>query len=145
MKLADSNVWLALSLSEHEHHARAAAWFSERTVADGIGFCRSTQLALLRLLTTRAVLSLYGNPPLTNKQAWELYDALVADPRVSFLSEPKDLDVLWKQLATSPSSSPKLWMDAYLAAFAIAGQHQLVTIDTAFTQFPNLDLVMLSS
>jgi predicted nucleic acid-binding protein len=34
-------------------------------------------------------------------------------------------------------------MDAYLAAFAIAGGHQLITIDTAFRQFDGLDLLVL--
>jgi uncharacterized protein len=35
-------------------------------------------------------------------------------------------------------------MDAYLAAFAIAGGHQLVTTDKAFKQFQGLDLLVLS-
>ena len=35
-------------------------------------------------------------------------------------------------------ASPKLWMDAYLAAFAIAGGCQLVTTDQGFAQFPSL-------
>jgi predicted nucleic acid-binding protein len=34
-------------------------------------------------------------------------------------------------------------MDAYLAAFALAGGHQMVTNDTAFRQFSGLDLVLL--
>jgi len=36
-------------------------------------------------------------------------------------------------------------MDAYLAAFAFAGGHQLVTTDKGFKQFKGLDLVVLSS
>jgi predicted nucleic acid-binding protein len=35
-------------------------------------------------------------------------------------------------------------MDAYLAAFALAGGYQFVTIDKAFAQFDGLDLVLLS-
>ena len=40
-------------------------------------------------------------------------------------------------------ASPKLWMDAYLAAFAIAAKQQLVTTDKAFRQFKDLDLLVL--
>jgi len=143
MKLADSNVWLALVLSAHEHHIHVSTWLHGQTSGENVAFCRMTQLALLRLLTTRAVLSPYGNPPLTNEQALELYDGLLADPRVTFAPEPAGLERHSQGLASVPSSSPKMWMDAYLAAFAIAGGHQLVTIDSAFTQFRGLDLVLL--
>jgi predicted nucleic acid-binding protein len=34
-------------------------------------------------------------------------------------------------------------MDAYLAAFARAGGHRLVTTDRAFRQFSGVDLVLL--
>ena len=40
-------------------------------------------------------------------------------------------------------ASPKLWMDAYLAAFALAGRNQKVTTDAAFRQFQGLDLLVL--
>jgi len=142
MKLADSNVWLALVLSEHEHHPQVSNWLLQQSPAE-VALCRMTQLALLRLLTTRAVLSPYGNPPLTNEQAGQLSDGLLADPRIRFAQEPSGLETQWKGLAHVPSASPKLWMDAYLAAFAIAGGHQLITIDSAFTQFHGLDLVLL--
>jgi len=35
-------------------------------------------------------------------------------------------------------------MDAYLAAFALSGAHQLVTTDRAFKQFKGLDLLVLT-
>jgi len=142
LKLADSNVLLALALSAHEHHVPVSSWLLQQTTQE-VAVCRMTQLALLRLLTTRAVLSPFGNPPLTNQQAWELYDGLLADPRMAFVPEPSGLEAYWKNLVRIPSASPKLWMDAYLAAFAITGGHQLVTIDSAFAQFQGLDLVLL--
>jgi hypothetical protein len=37
-------------------------------------------------------------------------------------------------------ASPKLWMDSYLAAFAVAGGYRMVTIDGAYGQFRGLDL-----
>ncbi len=41
------------------------------------------------------------------------------------------------------TASPKIWMDAYLAAFALAGGYQMVTTDAAFKQFRGLDLLLL--
>jgi len=35
------------------------------------------------------------------------------------------------------------WMDAYLAAFALAGGYRMVTTDAAFEQFGGLDLKVL--
>ena len=144
MKLVDTNVWLALALSQHHQHASAARWISGETSAAELAFCRSTQVALLRLLTTAAVLSPYGNPPLSNTQAWRVYDSLLADPRVSFLPEPHNLDPAWRTFADRHTASPKLWMDAYLAAFAMAGQFQFVTFDVAFKQFSGVDVLVLS-
>ena len=60
------------------------------------------------------------------------------------VAEPEGLEPHWKALAARDTTSPKVWMDAYLAAFAIAGGHQLVTIDRDFQQFPGLDCVVLT-
>ena len=144
MKLADSNVWLALVLAEHEHHALVSTWFASLSSDNEVAFCRSTQLALVRLLTTRAILKPYSNPPLTNAQAWKFYTELIEDRRMGFVAEPEGLEAYWQLLATVQSASPKLWMDAYLAAFAMAGGYRLVTIDKAFSQFQGLDLELLS-
>jgi hypothetical protein len=50
----------------------------------------------------------------------------------------------WRSYAARDSVSPKLWTNAWLAAFAATGRHRLVTIDTAFAQFPGLDLLILT-
>lgn len=144
MKLADSNVWLALALSGHEHHASVSAWFASLKSDNEVALCRFTQLALIRQLTTRAVLKPYGIPPLTNEQAWKYFADLLSDKRIAFVSEPEALEADWQRLSTVPSASPKLWMDAYLAAFAISGGYRLVTFDNAVTQFQGLDLELLS-
>ncbi|MBT9583859.1 PIN domain-containing protein [bacterium] len=144
MTLADTNVWLALCLSGHEHHQAAVDWM-QRAGPKEVLFCRSTQQSFLRLLTTAGVLRHYGNPPLTNAEALELYQGLVADSRIGFVHEPADLDHHWYSLATPNTASPKVWMDAYLAAFAIAGRYRLITIDLAFQQYSNLDLILLQT
>jgi len=143
--LCDSNVWLALTLSAHSHHAAARDWLETVVEAASVCFCRATQQTFLRLLTNVTVLGVYEIQPLNNEQAWSLYESLFADDRiVAHHREPAGLERRWKELALRDTSSPKLWMDAYLAAFALAGGYQFVTIDKAFSQFDGLDLVLLS-
>lgn len=144
MDLCDSNVWLALALSRHVHHAKAVRWFDAVKDPASVFFCRATQQSLLRLLTNASVLSPYGNPPLTNRQAWDAYAALLADYRVGFRAEePTGLEAHWKRLALRDTASSKLWMDAYLTSFAVVGGYRLVTTDQAFDQFRGLDLELL--
>jgi toxin-antitoxin system PIN domain toxin len=144
MPLADSNVWLALALSKHPFHSAARRWLARRSRRDPASFCRMTQQSFLRLLTTPAVFAPYGIPPLSNKAAWSFYEGFLADQRVAWAEEPRGMDSTWKKLASAPKASPKLWMDAYLAAFAISGGYELVTTDEAFEQFKGLELVVLS-
>ena len=53
----------------------------------------------------------------------------------------------WLEVAGLDSASPKVWMDAYLAAFAIAAGWRLVTLDKDFNNFlpQGLDLALLSN
>ena len=144
MLLCDSNVWLALALSKHGHHGAAREWLGTVEQPASVVLCRATQQTLLRLLTNAAVLGPYGNPPLTNRQAWSAYEALVADERIAFKGdEPPGLEPMWKEFAVRGTASPKLWIDAYLAAFALAGRFRMVTTDAAFRQFRGLDLLLL--
>ena len=144
MNLCDANIWLALALSRHVHHRTARRWFESIAEPGTIIFCRATQQTLLRLLTNSSVLAPYGNPPLTNAHAWNAFEAFAADDRVALrIDEPPQLESRWRQLAARDTASPKLWMDAYLAAFAITGGMRLVTTDIAFRQFAGLDHLVL--
>jgi toxin-antitoxin system PIN domain toxin len=144
--LVDSSVWVALALSPHAHHAVAREWFETIGEPQSVVFCRPTQQAFLRLMTNAAVFAPYGLQPLTNQQAWSAYEALLADDRIVFQArEPAGLEFRWRQLAVRGTASPKLWMDAYLAAFAQIGGYRMVTTDAAFKQFGGLDLVLLGS
>ena len=53
---------------------------------------------------------------------------------------------MWRR-AGLDTPSPKHWMDAYLAAFAMRGGQRLVTFDRAYRQFETagLDLLLLSA
>ena len=138
-------MWLALAIDEHIHHVAAREWL--RTIEDraSVLFCRATQQALLRLLTTASIFAPFGSAPLTNQQAWNVYDAFLADDRIVFQArEPAGLDLRWRAFASRDTASPKLWMDAYLAAFAQTGGYRLVTTDAAFKQFSALDLLLIA-
>ena len=142
--LCDSNVWLALALSKHVHHTAARNWLETVEEPVSVCFCRATQQTFLRLLTNASILGPYGNPPLTNRQAWKAYEALLADDRIVLRAEePAGLESRWKQFAVRDTASPKIWMDAYLAAFALAAGYRMVTTDAAFKQFRGLDLELL--
>jgi uncharacterized protein len=143
--LCDSNVWLALALSGHVHHRTARDWLDGIDEPSSVLFCRATQQTFLRLLTNASVLAPYGNPPLTNDEAWDAYEALLADDRIAFRAgEPAGLQSRWQSWARRETASPKLWMDAFLAAFAQASGCRMVTTDAAFRQFHGLDLLVLS-
>ena len=141
--MVDTNVWLALAIPEHELHAAAMSWLVAQRGHGTVLLCRATQQSLLRLLTTEKVMRLYQLPAMTNTAAWEYYARMLADPRVAWAAEPQGTEARWKMLSVRPTASPKMWMDAYLAAFAMAGGHRLVTTDRAMTQFAPLDVVLL--
>ena len=145
MFLPDVNLWLALILSGHTHHGAARAWLDGVNTPGSVSFCRATQQALLRLLTTAAVFTPYGNAALTNREAWSVYAKLRKDDRIVFAEESAGLEAIWKSLAAGDAPSPKLWMDAYLAALAIDGNMRLVTFDKGFVPFcrKGLDLFLI--
>jgi len=126
----DVNVWFALAVADHPHHRAALAWWSEESSL--AGFSRLTQLGLLRLLTTASAM---GGLPLTNEEAWDVYDGFLADSRVRVFSELPRLDELFRFYSGVSQPSPKLWVDAYLAAHAAANEATLVTFDQAFTRY----------
>lgn len=142
--LADTSIWIARAIPEHDDHGRTGEWLNSVGGSDRVVVCRAIQQSLLRLLTLAALTRGYGYPPMSNADAWTRYDSLIADDRVIFRSdEPDGLEARWRQLTERDTASPKLWMDAYLAAFAIEGGYRMVTTDAAFRQFPGLDLVVL--
>ncbi|MBK9275125.1 MAG: PIN domain-containing protein [Flavobacteriales bacterium] len=140
--LPDVNVWLALSLEAHPLHATAMRWF-DAARPGSVHFCRYTQQGTLRLLTTAALTTPLGLRPLTNKAAIKAMKAMLDDPRIAFAEEPVGLYPAWTELASSSSASPKLWMDAYLAAYARTGGYALVTNDRGLKQLAQADVLLL--
>jgi hypothetical protein len=110
------------------HHVIASDWFSDESGSAHFFFCRFTQLGLLRLLTSEAVM---GTDVMNQVQAWDVYDRWLQDDRVDFLDEPTGLDGRFRHATRSRRPAPKDWADAYLAAFAGAAHLTLVTFDRA--------------
>ena len=125
----DINVWVALSHGRHVHHLVATDWLSELEGDTRLCFCRLTQLGMLRLLTTTAVM---GADTLTQAEAWAAYDAWLKDDRVTLLDEPPGLERRFRALTARKHASTKTWGDAYLAAFTETAQLTLVTFDAGF-------------
>jgi uncharacterized protein len=125
----DVNVWIALTSERHIHHNVAARWFATLGEDSRLCFCRITQLSLLRLLTTQAVM---GAEVMTQPEAWQIFDRWLDDPRVVFLDEPAGLEQAFRSHSRRRSSAPKEWADSYLMAFAAVSGLKLVTFDHAF-------------
>jgi len=133
--LFDSNVWLALTFSAHPHHSLAKKTFATTTRESPACFCRATQQSFLRLATTPALLRAYGAEGFTNLDAVSLIAALTKLSNIQMLPEPLELEPLWHRLAGLKTASPKVWMDAYLAAFAILHEAEFVTLARDFLNF----------
>jgi toxin-antitoxin system PIN domain toxin len=132
--LLDVNVWFALAVENHPHHAAAQShWHAEPQ--SWRYFCRSSAMSLVRLLTTPAAME---NRPLTLPQAWRLYSKFRQLPRVGLMSEPNDLEPTLTSLIGAALPTRHL-TDAYLAAFAKTAGLRLVTFDRDFSRFDKLD------
>ena len=98
----DVNVWFALAVADHPHHRPALAWWNEESSL--AGFSRLTQLGLLRLLTTGSAM---GGQPLTNEEAWRVYDGFLSDSRVRVFPELPALEDLFRSLFEPPPGFPQ--------------------------------------
>lgn len=127
LNFPDANVWLALLWGRHIHSEKAREWFDREADAQ-LFFCRFTQITVLRLLTTEAIL---GKDTLSMSSAWNVWDKVSSDTRISLLAEPEGLDAHFRSRSRLSTASPKVWADAYLLAFASAAGLRLVTFDRA--------------
>jgi toxin-antitoxin system PIN domain toxin len=139
-------VWIAAIFTTHPFHQPARQVLLEATPALPAVFCRSTQQSFLRLASTPALLEAYGAEGLTNRDALVALEALLALPQVCEREDPPGVLPRWRRLASRDTAAPKVWLDAYLAAFAITGGLRLVSLDHDFKSFAaqGLDLVLLN-
>lgn len=137
--LPDLNVWLALVVAEHPHHAAARRYWDAQQAAPAIGprlwFCRSTMLGLIRLLSQPRLM---GEGVLGLVEAHAIYRQLRQTAGVGFAGDDEAADALltrWVDDAAGPLPA-RLWTDAWLAASAEAAGLRLVTFDADFARFP---------
>jgi toxin-antitoxin system PIN domain toxin len=133
--LFDTSVWVALAFGNHPHHRQAKAAFELADNLNPAVFCRATQQSFLRLLSSPTLQSTYRSKPVSNAAAWAKWEELIDLPQVVFADEPDAVPDLWRQLAARDTASPKVWMDAYLAAFAISGNLEFATLDRDFQTY----------
>jgi toxin-antitoxin system PIN domain toxin len=141
MLLLDINVWIAMAFDGHVHHPVARKWFDGLSDNDFCIFCRLTQQGFLRLASSPQI---FGSNALTLVDAWQKYDAFLSDPRVSFMVEPVGIEQQWRDLTRTAIFSTKVWSDAWLAAFALAANLEVITFDKAFVQYAGLCYTTMS-
>lgn len=145
--LVDTSVWLAAFFEEHEFFTRANAFIKTRSAGNPAMFCRATEQSWLRLVTTPSLHRIYNTHTTTNRDAIVVLKDWRSKAGIQCLdAEPAGTNELWLELAAIPSASPKVWMDAYLAAFAIRAGISFATLDSDFRQFEaaGLDLRLLT-
>jgi toxin-antitoxin system PIN domain toxin len=130
--LFDVNVWIALVFESHPFHSAAESALTETSDASPAIFSRSTEQSFLRLLSTPKLLTFYGVDTFTNRDALGVLRSLLTLSNIVEREEPHGTADLWHQWGGHDSASPKVWMDAYLAAFAIKGEYQMITLDRDF-------------
>ena len=137
--LPDVNVWLALASRRHVHATICGEWLNSIDT-DQVAFCRVTQMGLLRLPTNESVM---GSDVLASRDAWRVYPSILEDERVDFAPEPFTLEQEWRKLTSEGRPTPKIWTDAYLAAFARSAGMQLVTLDRGAAALSDGSAVLL--
>ena len=139
--LPDVNVWIALAAERHAHHRVARQWFSNLQ-DEKLAFCRLTQLGFLRLLTNKHVMQ---EEVMSPDSAWQAYRGLRLDRRIGYLTEPNELLEMWQAFTEGLLSSPNLWTDAYLCAFAHAARLTLVTFDAKIPIREDVNCILLGA
>ena len=97
-------------------------------------------MGVLRLLTRPSIM---GNYVLSGAEAWDVVSRLFDDDRFALVEEPSSLNDFWREICNSLPAGMMAETDAHLAAFALAGDFRLVTLDKGFSRFSGLELLVL--
>ena len=135
----DLNLWLALIDPDHAHHARARRYWEHEAAAE-IAFCRVIMLGLLRLLTHPRVMH---GAPFTSAEAWDAYRAFAVLPEVCFVEDSLAAEKRFELWSRVPGFPSHRWTGAWIAALASSAGARVVSFDSDFTTFPDLDFFHL--
>jgi toxin-antitoxin system PIN domain toxin len=116
--LLDANALIALTLTDHEHHQRAASWVA---AVDRIALCPMVEGALIRFLVR------LGQSQAT---AMAVLDGLYAEPRCEFWSDA----ISYRDADLNHVVGHRQVTDTYLAATAAVRQARLATFDRALAE-----------
>ena len=141
----DTNIWLAASMDQHPDHQRAFGFISKRTIKDPAWLSRMTAISWMRLITTNAVAQKFHSHIPSNQEAITIQNHWLKQPEIQFMdTEPEGTFELWQKLSSSPFPSPKIWMDAYIAAISIQAKLPLVTFDKGFQAYTSAGLQLVA-
>ena len=138
--LPDLNVWLALAWPGHSHHRQALQYW-EGQAAERVLFCTVTALGLIRLVCQP---KLMGTAVKSSAEASGVLEAFCRQPGVSLAAPEHDEWQEFHHLLRSADLPPRLCIDAYLAALAIANGWRLVSFNRDFERFHGLQRLLLS-
>jgi toxin-antitoxin system PIN domain toxin len=136
--LVDVNVLVALMHARHVHSPLAVRWLAGRDEPDAVVVCRVAQMGALRILTHPSAMK---EEVKSASEFWGGWQRLLEDGRFALSSEPAGLEDVWRALSASLPKGTPAETDCYLAAFAIAGAHSLVSFDRGMRRFKGLDVV----
>lgn len=138
----DSNVGVALTFGSHPLHHRGGRQLRQASPERPVCRIRATELSALRLITTPTIHRAFGVPRFSNAEAIEHLGSLFHRTGCVEVAEADGTRELWLRLADAGSPSPKLWIDAYLAAVSIQGALHFVTCDPDFQRYGSRGLAL---
>ena len=97
-------------------------------------------MGFLRLITNRHVM---GADVVTQKEAWQIYQKLSGDGRVTFLNESSGIEDEWRKLTQGNSTSTNTWTDAYLTAFASIRGLKIISFDSGIEKLAGTNATIL--
>ena len=139
--LVDVNVLVALMHARHVHSAAAVRWLAGLEDSGAVAICRVSQMGVLRILTNPSAMK---DEVKSASEFWAGWDRLIVDERFALVGEPAGLQDAWRTLTAGLPKGKPAETDCYLAAFAIAGGHSLVSFDRGLRRFEGIDLAILA-
>ena len=97
-------------------------------VTESFEISPTTKKAYINCMSMKTSKELYAN---LLENLCEDIEVLEGDERIELIHEPEGVDSALKRMITGCATTPNLWSDAYLAAFAETAGLTLVTFDQA--------------
>lgn len=136
--IVDVNVLVYAVDSRSPHQRLCQQWLEAAFTGHGrVGFSWATQLAFLRLTTHPRIVA----SPLKFKDAWELLDRWLDEPLAWTPTETPNHGRILRDLTDRYELTGNLIPDAHLAALAIGHGVPVVSCDSDFARFTEVDWI----